>query len=644
MSIIAVDSYDKLFAKCENIASPTTFLDSALTPKTITANGNAKQLPAKFNKSAGFFNGTTDYVVVPDHADFGFGLDMTLECNINFMSLPADGVYKNIISQYQDGSNAWYFSLYNASGTYYLAFYYIYGGAVIANILKAISTPSINTWYHVAVTVDGSGNGKVWFDGAQQGTTVTSIASMTGITGNVQIGKYNTGAYFDGWMKELRLSNTTRYTGTFTPNTTQFSSDSNTKLLLHFDTPAECPIGASCFIGTASDKIDIASVDLSAIGTGDFTVEWFEFMSAFSTEYYPLKASGGTTGIDIRVTGGNYAVSIGGTTTNQTYGTYPTGRWIHHAFCRSSGTMYAYRNGVLISSVANAGSISLNGTVTFFQKDSSGDDAYVRNFMFSKNAKYPAGTAFTPAQTLASDANTAIWLKFDEANGTTTYIDALSHTVTQTGSTSIKWIEDYRSCIFKDDGNTGHKPYPVGSAKVDFFSIGTGVGYFDGAGDYLTVPDDADWDFGTGDFTIEGYFNWSVVSGNVALIEVNNLSPCLLWSNGGHLYGYIGGGLVSDYAWTPIANTWYHISYCRSGSTVKLFINGVQVDSDSNSTNITGGTDGVHVSYRVGSPDYLNGRLDNIRIAKGVARYTATFDPPFEPSADAAVGNFFLMF
>jgi hypothetical protein len=80
----------------------------------------------------------------------------------------------------------------------------------------------------------------------------------------------------------------------------------------------------------------------------------------------------------------------------------------------------------------------------------------------------------------------------------------------------------------------------------------------------------------------------------------------------------------------------------RNGTNVKLFINGTQIGSTgTNSSNIDN-ANAFTVGY--GGTNYFNGLMDNIRIAKGVARYTATFDPPYDPVAETATGNFFLLF
>ena len=95
----------------------------------------------------------------------------------------------------------------------------------------------INTWTHLAVTHAASSTDlKVW----KAGTLTDTVASGTNrygpSSGQVNIGTYDNGGDYReivGYVDEYRISNTERYTSTFTPSTTAFTSDANTKLLLH---------------------------------------------------------------------------------------------------------------------------------------------------------------------------------------------------------------------------------------------------------------------------------------------------------------------------------------------------------------------------------------------------------------------------
>jgi hypothetical protein len=84
----------------------------------------------------------------------------------------------------------------------------------------------------------------------------------------------------------------------------------------------------------------------------------------------------------------------------------------------------------------------------------------------------------------------------------------------------------------------------------------------------------------------------------------------------------ITGGSLSS-------STWYHIAIARSSGSTKMFVNGTQVGStysdtqDYTASNIVIGAD----SYTLGA-DPFNGFIDDLRITKGVARYTSNFTPP----------------
>jgi len=103
-----------------------------------------------------------------------------------------------------------------------------------SSVMTSTTTFATNTWYHVAVTKDGS-SWKLWVNGTNE-VSFTSAASVSGfdlIIGN-SIEAFEFISY-QGWIDEFRVSDTARYSATFTPATTAFQNDSNTVLLLHFD-------------------------------------------------------------------------------------------------------------------------------------------------------------------------------------------------------------------------------------------------------------------------------------------------------------------------------------------------------------------------------------------------------------------------
>ena len=75
-------------------------------------------------------------------------------------------------------------------------------------------------------------------------------------------------------------------------------------------------------------------------------------------------------------------------------------------------------------------------------------------------------------------------------------------------------------------------------------------------------------------------------------------------------------------------NTWNHVAVTREGSVFRLFVNGTQVDTFTSSTVEIGFLNDPLTVGSYNSTGYFNGYLSDVRITKGLARYTASFTPP----------------
>lgn len=198
---------------------------------------------------------------------------------------------------------------------------------------------------------------------------------------------------------------------------------------------------------------------------------------------------------------------------------------------------------------------------------------------------------------------TKLLLHYDGADGSTTFTDSsiYAKTVTANGNVQI----DTAQSVF-----------------------GGASGLFDGTGDYLTIADSADWDFGTGDFTIDFRIRFTG-SGDQCLVDVGGFAAGVMiqWSGGVDLNTFIAGTQYST-GYNFSTGTWYHIAIVRNGTDVKQFVDGVQKGSTgTNSSNINT-TVGVRIGQRVAGTYDLNGWMDELRISKGIARWTANFTPP----------------
>ena len=163
--------------------------------------------------------------------------------------------------------------------------------------------------------------------------------------------------------------------------------------------------------------------------------------------------------------------------------------------------------------------------------------------------------------------------------------------------------------------------------------------YFDGSGDYIVVAPDSGLALGAGDFTIEG-FVFPTADGVGYLVSVGDSSGTASWHmqfrntaqgnvmrffNAAESVGYNGSLAVS-------LNAWHHIAFCRSGTTLRGFLDGVKCleqTVSSNFSNVNFATVGGSVGQTIIATAACY--IADLRITKGAARYTSNFTPPAAP-------------
>lgn len=203
--------------------------------KGITAIGNAQvdTAQSKFGGASALFDGTGDYLSIAPFSQSA-GATFTFESWVRFAATPASGVFQMLISSATSGNR--YLALVNVSGT--LNWEIGHEGPSGTFYRRWIATVSTNTWYHIALTKNGTTsrlfvNGTLLTPSENFGT----LAEGEGIfTETMRLGVWtNAGNGFNGHMDEVRISDTERYTTAFTPSTTPFVNDANTLLLMHCD-------------------------------------------------------------------------------------------------------------------------------------------------------------------------------------------------------------------------------------------------------------------------------------------------------------------------------------------------------------------------------------------------------------------------
>lgn len=217
--------------------------------------------------------------------------------------------------------------------------------------------------------------------------------------------------------------------------------------------------------------------------------------------------------------------------------------------------------------------------------------------------------------------STSLLMHFDGADASTTFTDsANSFTVSRVGNTVIS------------------------TAQSQF---GGASAYFDGAGDYLTVPDNAAWDF-AGPFCVEMWYrptgnsgagqalasNWKWSFGTNSGWRINatpGTGKVYFGANDGNTWNAIPFQLTGTT--TIQLNTWYHIAITRDASNmVRMFVNGNLEASGTMSFNpVNTQNDPIRIgcsSIDGEGKEPVFGYIDELRIVKNEAVYTSAFTPP----------------
>jgi len=197
-----------------------------------------------------------------------------------------------------------------------------------------------------------------------------------------------------------------------------------------------------------------------------------------------------------------------------------------------------------------------------------------------------------------------------------------------------------------DESDNSHTITFAGTAQLDTAQkkFGTASLLLDGDSDYIQVADNDSFDFGAGDFTAECWIRFAALGNNTIFSHwangtASSMSYYLAYFNGSgilRLGYYLSGNADTSYSWSPSTGTWYHIALERSGTTLKVYIDGTSVISVAASTTALRDSEdpfrvGVFNDASTGSPSldwYFNGHIDDLRITKGLARYGANFTPP----------------
>ena len=213
--------------------------------------------------------------------------------------------------------------------------------------------------------------------------------------------------------------------------------------------------------------------------------------------------------------------------------------------------------------------------------------------------------------------NTVLLLHGDGTNGSTTILD------------SSKVVGGPKAVTAVGNAQISTAQSKFGGASIAF----------DGTGDYLTVPTSSAFAYGLDDFTVEMWL-FRVGSGQQHLYEGRQNSATnrfLFYLNSSNqLTYYANGAVVIASTAVPTANAWSHVAVTRASGTTKMFLDGTQAGSSySDTISYAAPTSVLYFGCNdVAAGSFLNGYIDDLRITKGVARYTSNFTPPTLPFPD----------
>ena len=518
----------------------------------------------------------------------------------------------------------------------------------------------LNTWTHFAISRSGNTT-KLFINGSRVALITASIGTVC-TTGGINIGtaRHTTGQNFTGNISNLRIINGVCLypNDTYTVPTAPQPATAETVIRLASSgmivDSSNSNIALNILGGVSSDRfvpfteattysptVNSGSVYFPGdaylstagnanltLGSGDFTIEgYFNLQGPGLTYGYQLlgpNTGQGSSGWAVVLNRQTSTYGIGFVLANS-WVCYSTtllkqNMWYHFAVVRSgTGTnnLKIYLNGVVVAQATNTATDSY--TTTTFRVGSDGNNGsifngYFADFRFTKGrAVYTAPFAPSTAK-LGAVANTTCLINFTN----TGIIDQATKTnLVSVGSPII---------------DTSVKKFGGGALKVS-------------PSNYVKGHGNGSYQFGTGNFTIEFWMNpsvaWSSQAASAAVLGQRTNGTVGGWlvyreptTNPTKMTFIIGAtatGIVQlATSSVPANGVWTHWAIVRNGNTLSWYCNGVLDSSTTIGSAITAAdtTAQFMIGYSASTSASYNGYIDDIRISKGIARYTANFTVP----------------
>ena len=663
-AVVAAVTGDALWKYVTLLISGTppavTFISDASTNgNVLTLNGDTR--PSNFNPYtpgyySNFFDGTGDYLSVPANTALDFRtVDFTIELWV-YSPVGFANFADAVISKGPPGDvtySSWDLQGSGTSGN--LRFL----GPFSTEYFVTTSQPWLTGWAHIAICRSGSST-KLFVNGTQQGSTYSGTQDFTaGYPVIIGAGFYDPpGRGSNCFISNVRLvKGTAVYTANFTPSTAPLTAIANTSLLTcqsnrfidnslnnfaitkngdttvsgfaPFTPPTSVTVNnlySTYFDGTG-DWLTVPSNAALNFGTGDFTIEAWVYPNSLAADWF-ITSGTGTGGLffGYRQPTGGYGWGRTGVAWDYSVASGTSSVWQHVALTRSGTSMRLFVNGTQVGTtqtLATSYDLSLTSTTIGSQANSYYLNGNISNLRVLKGtALYTAN--FTPATTnLTAIANTSL---LTCQNSTLIDNSTNAFAITSTG----------------DARPLAVSPFTQTTTAVTTTYLGSG--YFDGTGDYLSVANAGPLQLGTGNFTIEFWWNGSASGSftqNIGTLAVNFDAGVYRigtrYNSTNYVYFARGNGTSFDeitYNVNVNDGAWHHIACVRTSGVIAMYVDGTARTVSAGSASISGTctfSNPLVIGYNQRDAAYSTGYTSNARIVKGTALYTANFDPPVQP-------------
>lgn len=408
------------------LCTSNRFVDSSGTVSTITIGGSPTVVAfSPFNPTAswsaatyggsGYFDGNGDALSAPASSTTDFGTsDFTIEA---WVYLTSGSAFRRIYSLY--GSAGAVQVTLRVENTNTIRFY----TSTVGIDFTTTATLPLNAWSHIAVVRNGSAF-NLYLNGESKasGTSSSSMPSTSSLPSYIS-GYDPSNELWFGYISNLRIvKGTAVYTSNFTPPTAPLTAITNTSLLLNFtnagiydatskndlETVGNAQISTAISAKWGSGSISVGTgnylifpnSDFFAMGSGDFTIEFWIYPNNVSTAYQTIfrsdrNTSPSTNSLIINFRGGADIAKIAITSATTQYAISPAltaSVWQYVAVVRSGGSTTVYVNGTGGSSVSTPVTFTSVAPAIGYGNADPSFNGYIQDFRITKGVARSATT------------------------------------------------------------------------------------------------------------------------------------------------------------------------------------------------------------------------------------------------------------